>query len=193
MRFLIDIANFNIMQIIVFGCLSMGAYYFFAFDDGSALKQSISNEQNKIQQLEVNIKKKRADFESLKNFKKEVSSKEEAVSLFLNYIPNELSSIDIFSLLNNEAKTTGINIEDKQDQPSVKKEPYEILKIKLKVSGAFPQIVSFLSRLTGQKRMLIVDKIAMSVSANKKIILADLDIFAFRYSEKQTEEKKEGG
>ncbi len=189
MRLLLDIANFGLIQIIVFGCLSMGGYYFFAFDDGNSLKESLSNMENQISQVEISIKKKEKEFLDLEIFKKEILLKEKSVNYFLNYIPNQLSSIDVFSLLNSEAKVAGINIEDKQDQPSLQKDSYEVLQIKLRVSGAFPQLVLFLSRLTDQKRILVVDNISMNISNDKKLIMADLNILAFRYNEQ--EQKKE--
>ena len=193
MKILFNISNLSLAQIIVFGCLSMGGYYFFMYNDGSQLRQSISDAEGKSQQIDTGIKKKETELKNLKDFKKEVSLKEKSVNYFLNFIPNQLSSIDVFSLLNREAKDTGINIEDKKDQPSLREESYEILRIKLKVSGAFPQVVLFLSRLTNQKRVLIVNNVSISVADNKKSILADLDIFAFRYHEKKEKEKEKDG
>ncbi|MGI9548437.1 MAG: type 4a pilus biogenesis protein PilO [Bdellovibrionales bacterium] len=191
MKFIVNIANFDFVQIIVFGCLLMGVYWMLIFNDGSELNKQISDTENQVQQLEASVIKKQKEIKSLEDFKKEVSLKEKTVSYFLNYIPNELSSIDIFALLNKEAKVTGVNIEDKQDQASLTQEAYEILRIKLKVSGSFPQVVLFLSQLTKQKRILIVDNVSMRVAQDKRLIFADLDVFAFRYMAEKEKEIEE--
>jgi len=193
LRFLLDIAHLSLANIIVFGGVLTGVYYFSLYDDGSYLKKQITKEKTNIQQTEGEIKKQEEKLKHLETFKTELSVSEKSVSYFLNYIPNELSTIDIFALLNEEAKKAGINIEDKRDQPSSYHEFYEILHIKLKISGSFPQLALFCANLTQQKRILIVDTIYVNMSSDNKMIVADIDIFAFRYDKTKEQEAAKKG
>ena len=183
MRILIDIANFQFIQILVFGSLFLGIYYFTMYDDGSALRKTIADIQEKTQQVEEQVEKKQQKLEEVKTFEQEILSQEEAVKYFLNFIPSSLTFTDVSTLLINEAKSSGVNIEVKQDERIDEQDDseYHTLNIQLTVNGAFSQILLFLSKLTEQKRILIVKDIGMKIDRHTQLIEANMSILAYRY------------
>lgn len=188
MRILFDIANLKIFQIVIFGSFLLGIYYFTMYDDGSDLRGSIASIQTNIDQTSEQVSKKQKEIEDIKDFEQEVLSQEDIIKHFLNFIPSSLTFTDVSSLLIKEAKSAGINIEVKRDEQADKEEnsEYSTLKVQLTVSGAFSQILLFLSKLTNQRRMLVVNNINMRMDRTSGLIGADLLISAYRY-EKQEE------
>ena len=192
MRLLFDFANFKLAQIIIFGSMLVGISYFTWFDNGKGLQSNIDSARTSITQVSSQIKAKEKELEEIKAFEREIANQEEVVKKLLIYIPEILTFTDISALLIKEAKSSGVNIEDKQDELVQKEEgsDYRILNTKLKVSGAFSHVLSFLSKLTIQKRMLVVDRIEMNMDRENQSIKASMNVSAYRY-EKQKEEKQE--
>ena len=193
MRILLDISNFTIIQIIAFGCLFLGIYYFTMYDDGSSLKDSIVEIQADIEEVSGKVVEKREELEKIKIFEREVLNQENVVKQFLHFIPSSLTYTEVSSLLIKEAKSSGINIEVKRDERiGVKKgSEYSTLTVRLKISGAFSQILLFLSKLTSQKRILVVNSINMQIDRETGLRQADLQIDTYRYE--LGSEEEEGG
>lgn len=194
MRIIFDIARFRFIQILVFGSFLVGLFYFTIYDDGSELRKAIAEVKTKIQQTEAQVAKQQKELDELKIFEQEILNEQEAVKYFLNFIPNSLTFTEVSTLLISEAKSAGVNIEVKQDKQTTQKKDseYHTLGVQLTVNGAFAQILLFLSRLTDQKRILVVNNIDMRVNQQSQLIGANLNISAYRYEElnKKSEDKK---
>ena len=183
MRIFYDLAGFGLAQIIIFGCFFMGGFYFFKYDDGSSLRQETVAVQENIKKMEVDIRSQEAELKKAEEFKEALAKEAQNVNYLLNYLPNELSPVDIFSILTKEARSTGVNIEDKRDSPLETGEYYDTLKIHLTVKGSFSHVLSFMSQLTDQKWILVVNTVAMSEESKDGGLKANLDISAFRYKD----------
>lgn len=193
MNFLFSLANFQLFSIIVFGGFFLGGYYFAFYDDGSALEKAISDVQTQTRQVEGDISKTQKEIENVKIFEREIKTQQKAVRYFLNYIPNSLTFTEIYTLVLQTAKSSGVNIEVKKDQQTEVQETedteYHALTVELKISGAFSQIVLFLSQLTTQKRILIVNNIDMRVERPSPLITADIELMAYRLQSSLSEKK----
>ncbi|MCY4321371.1 MAG: type 4a pilus biogenesis protein PilO, partial [Bdellovibrionaceae bacterium] len=141
----------------------------------------------------------RSEIEQVRLFEQEIENNKKVIKFFINYIPASLTFAEVSSLVNKEASSSGVNIESKEDsqyQGGNENTDYDVLNLKLRASGSFPQIMFFLSRLTSQKRLLIVDNINLSSTPNSEEIMSDINLLAYRYTgvnideqEKQTLEK----
>lgn len=200
MRLLWDISNFSLFQIIVFGFFFLGIYYFVWHNDGSYLQKSIDDIQVNINQSLEEVNKQQQEIKNVKLFEQNVLQQEDIIKQFLNFIPTSLTYPEISALLIKEAKSSGINIEVKQDEQvnqAQQETDYRALKVKLTISGSFAQILLFLSKLTNQKRILIVENINMRINENNNLIEANLSIVAYRHeprpSPPASQEKNEEG
>ncbi|MCZ0931837.1 MAG: type 4a pilus biogenesis protein PilO, partial [Oligoflexia bacterium] len=142
------------------------------------------------------VAKVKAEIEQIKLFEREVLNHKKVIKFFLNYIPASLTFTEISSLVNKQALSSGVNIESKEDNqfenPGENTE-YDILNLKLKVSGSFSQIMFFLSKLTDQNRLLVVNKIDLNISSEAKQIMSNINLLAYRYRENIEEPAKEQG
>jgi len=193
LQLLINIANFQFIQILVFGSFFLGIYYFTVYDDGSALRKSIVEVQKKIEQVEQQVKRKQQELNEVKTFEQEILAQEEAVKYFLNFIPSSLTFTDVSALLINEAKSSGVNIEVKRDERVDERDDseYNTLNIQLTVNGAFSQILLFLSKLTDQKRIHVVKNINMRMNRQTQLVKVGRSILAYRYRSFQKDEMPE--
>ena len=194
MKILSDISNLTFVQIVVFGSVLTGVFYFSFYDKGTKLMEQIENTNLQIQQTEATLQKKQNEIDRLIQFEKDLAVDEKSINVFLDYISTDMTTIDMFRLVTREAKMAGVNIEDKRDQGMDEQEMLDVLKTTLKISGSFSQIVFFLSKLTAQKRILLVDRIQVESREKKELVIASMDIYAFRYkpSASKEDKKKEG-
>ena len=188
-----DISNLNAFQMVVFGSVLTGVFYFSLYNDGSALKRQTEEVRSQIQTAEKDLEKKQEELDRLIQFERDLEVDEKSIGIFLEYIPEEMTTVDMFRFITKEAKLSGVNIEDKRDNGMKEEELFSSLKISLRVSGSFPQIVFFLSRLTAQERILLVDTIQVESFQSNRLVKASMNIYAFRYKGIPAEEEKEEG
>ena len=195
-QLLSNIALMGVMQIVVLGGFLLGMYYFTFYDDGTYLRKKTAEVQTQVKIADQKIQKQKEEVARLVNFQKSLEREARAIKYFLSYIPNEYTVIDVFHFLTQEAKSAGINIEDKSDRGVEDGDIYDALKVNVKVAGSFSQVLLFLSRLTAQKKILVVKEINFTLvnsEGNQKRITANMTVYAYRYKEqKPDEEKKEG-
>ena len=75
-------------------------------------------------------------------FEQEVEHNKKVIKYFINYIPDSLTFAEISSLVNKEALFSGVNIESKEDsqyESGSEDTDYDVLNLKLRVSGSFSQ------------------------------------------------------
>ena len=196
-QFLSGIALMGVTQMVVLGGFLLGMYYFTFYDDGSYLKKKTAEIQTQVKTADQKILKQKEEVARLVNFQKSLEREARAIQYFLSYIPNEYTVIDVFHFLTREAKAAGINIEDKTDQGVEDGDIYDALKVNVRVAGSFSQVMLFLSRLTAQKKILVVRNIDFSLvnkDGDRERVTANMTVYAYRYKEqkKPEEEKKEG-
>ena len=189
MKIIYDIVNFKLPQIVIFGAFFTGIFYFTSYNDGTNIKNDIKSIQTQVDQLKVQLRKKQDELVDVKNFKRDLLQEEETIKHLINFVPDSLTFTDISFLLIRAAKATGVNIDLKEDKivRTQKDLDYSILEIQLKVNGSFSQILLFLSKLTEQKRMLIVKNIDMKINSSNRLIESDLLIVSYRYKKQDKE------
>lgn len=192
MNFLNDISNLNFVQIVVFGGILTGGFYFTLYNDGSVLMKQIEAENKRFKKVEEKLRIKKEELKRLIQFEEDLKRDEKSIGVFLDYIPEKMTTFEMFRFITQEAKLSGVNIEDKTDHGVEEKEMISALKASLRVSGSFQQIVFFLSKLTAQKRILVVDKIQIKSVEKAQQVIASMDVYAYRYKI-ISPEKKEGG
>ena len=193
MAFILHFAQNSLIQIFVFGSFFMGLYYFSFYNDGELLRQEIKAVKVKIQTAQKNIDKTKIEIDNILIFKSEVETKQEIVKALINYTPETLTFNEVSIIITNEALASGVNIESKKDG-SVDDIPdtnYQTLNMDIELVSSFSQLMFFLSKLTQQKRILIVQNIEIKIDQNKDFVLTRIQLLAYRYqAPKENPEKK---
>lgn len=192
MNFLNDISNLTLMQILVFGSMLTGGFYFTFYNNGSALMKQVQAEETRLKKAGEELRIKKEELKRLIQFEEDLKKDEKSIGVFLDYIPEQMTTIEMFRFITQEAKMSGVNIENKTDHGVEDKEMVSALKASLKVSGSFQQIVFFLAKLTAQKRILVVDKIQLKSMEKAQQVMASMDVYAYRYNTLPPEDKEDG-
>lgn len=191
MFFILSFAQNSIIQIFVFGSFLMGVYYFSFYNDGEFLRKEIKAVKADIQTARQNVDKTRIEIDNLLIFKSEVEKNQEIVKALINYTPESLTFNEVSTIITNEALVSGVNIEAKRDG-SVDDVPdtnYQTLNVEIKLLSSFSQLMHFLSKLTQQKRILIVHSIDIKIDQDKDFVSTRIRLLAYRYQ--QPEKKPE--
>ena len=192
MKFIQELAYFGMLQVLISGIFLSGIFYFTIFDKGGTILENIEAAKKEIATLEQASKKQEKELQETLAFKKSVEKNSHMVEKFLGYIPNKQSSIDVFTFLTKEAKESGVNIRSKRDEGVFDMDNYDALKVKLSLSGSFSQILLFLSRLTAQKRIMIVEHIDITLPDDSvRKVQASMSIHAYRYKTQPAKEEQE--
>ena len=191
MKFLLSLANSSLIQIFVFGSFFTGLYYFSFYDDGKALRKEIERVKTQAQSAQTNIEETKIEIDNVLSFKKVVEKDEEFVKVFLNYTPDSLTFNEISTLVNNEASDSGVNIQSKRDVSinDVTDRDYQTLHLEIELVSSFSQLMFFLSKLTMQRRILIIESIDVKIDQGEGFVLTQIKLLAYRY--KKPEEQQE--
>ena len=190
MLFLLNLAQSSLIQICVFGCFLMGLYYFSFYNDGEQLRKEIKGVKTQIQGTQKKVEETQTQIDNNLTFKSELEKQQEVIKALLNYTPNTLTFNEISILINNEALSSGVNIESKRDVSvtDVPDKEYQTLNLDIALTSSFSQLMFFLSKLTQQKRILIVESIDVKVDPAKDLVSANIKILAYRYKAKKKQE-----
>ena len=186
------LAYMGLVQIIMLGSFFTGVFYFSLYDNGSNINQKIKETKTKIEEVSASLSKEQANLKNAIEFKEKAERDGDLVQSFLNYLPNQQTAIDIFGFITKEAKVAGIDIMSKRDNGVYEMKNYDALKVNLRVKGSFSQVLFFLSRLTHQKRIMVIENIDINIpNTSSKQIQASMNIYAYRYkvSSKEKEDK----
>ncbi|MBC6415305.1 MAG: type 4a pilus biogenesis protein PilO [Bdellovibrionales bacterium] len=195
MKVLLNLANHSIIQIFVFGAIFGGLYYFTFYDDGENLRKEIKQVQEEVKTTQDEIKKTEQELENALIFKKEIEFNEEMIQVFLDFVPSSLTFTDVSTLIIEQARLSGVNIESKRDGSveDISNYNYQTLNMEIEITGSFYQLMFFLSSLTKQKRMLIVNEIDIKLGENNILLSSTIKLLAYRYKiedEKPNEDEK---
>ena len=192
MGFILNFAQNSIIQIFVFGSFFMGLYYFSFYNDGEFLRKEIKTVKTDIQTAKKNIGKTKIEIDNILVLKNEIETQQKIVKALINYIPESLTFNEVSTIITNEALASGVNIESKKDG-SVDDIPdtnYQTLNVEMELMSSFSQLMFFLSKLTQQRRILIVQSIDIKIDQNKDFVLTRIQLLAYRYQEPKENPEK---
>jgi len=189
MTFLLSFANNSLIQIFVFGSFFLGLFYFSFYDDGTDLRNEIQGVRSQIQTVQGGVQKTKTEIENVLVFKAGLEKEEELVKALLNYTPEKLLFNEISILLNNEALSSGVNIESRRDGSvdDIPNTEYQALSLDIELTSSFSQLMIFLSKLTQQPRILIVESIDVKIYKTKDLLSTRIKLLAYRYKKPELE------
>lgn len=126
--------------------------------------------RTQISQLEADLAAKRQVLQDTKDamasaekFEKAVRDSEAKFQGVLKYLPTESSNIGLTSLLNERARSSETRLLELKPTNSIdRKDFYETVKLNLKLSGTFEQLMRFMSGLTRAERLLTFENLKIS-------------------------------
>jgi Tfp pilus assembly protein PilO len=177
-------ARLTMMRALILGAFVASLYYFFIFDSGTqqqsaiaAAKADIVNQQKQLTQ--INQKLDRA-----LEYQRSASEMGEALNKLLAYIPENFRLQDFMKTVSEEAKMSGLNIirvaENRGMGNQAKHTDFEELAVNVELQGTFAQQMTFLSNLTKQKQIFILQKFTLDREGGANSNDVEIPILNFR-------------
>ena len=136
---------------LIFGLL----YYFAPFDGGAKLTRQIQEEQIKVNQKELEIKKIQAAFEDMEKFQKEIEEVAKNMLDFDEYFSETMPVLELQSSISEKAEQYTLVVNNmKPVERSSEFPAYQETAVSFDVEGNFHNVMEFLSELTQMKRAI---------------------------------------
>ena len=167
----------------------LGALYWFVFyNHGGAVKAEAESLRQEIVASDKTLDEKKRKLKELVEFDDSVKQMGKELELFLNYIPQKLTTLMMYEDLTRIAQECSIDLKDvKNSQLSKGVKLYETLTVNLTIEGEFSNFLIFLSKLTELDKIVMIDNIQLRPVSNaekgsSQKITAQLNLSGFRYS-----------
>lgn len=203
MPLLAKLNNISFVQALMASFVLGAFYYFIVYDDGLNLL-------NQIQQANVELQTEEKSSSTIEQGYKRATQYQELVGTMgptfqglMDYLPAKMSMADLMRSISNEAKASGVNIDQVREAGSAKAQEdqnlfYNTIAVGVDLSGTFTQHLLFLSNLTRLPQILMIDVLSMSAGKSAEgsgspIINMNATIAGYRYDEAAEKPKAKGG
>ncbi|MCB0350937.1 MAG: type 4a pilus biogenesis protein PilO [Bdellovibrionales bacterium] len=193
--------NLTFGKALLIGIAIAGTYWLSMYDDGVVKETQIKTIEAEIteQVKEIeSINKAIADAERFQQKMNELGAEMERVLLAM---PAQLTGLDLMSIISNEAKSVGaeinrINSSDKpngQNSASDQSTFYEPVLVEVDIAGTYNQMMLFLSNLTRLDKIITTQRIELKLSPDSSPMSPKINmkanLLAYRYLPKSKEAK----
>jgi Tfp pilus assembly protein PilO len=185
-----DVMNrITVVRAMILGMVLAAFYYFMMFDPGMAQQTQISNNTNRISDLQRTIEDNQKKLDRAAVYKKTASEIGSTINKLLSLVPEKFGMTDLMRIISNEAKVAGLSlstVKPESTKISAMAPEFEELIATVDISGSFLQHMVFLSNLTKINQILITKKIEFQHQRDGRgdeppTVGMKVEIVAFRY------------
>lgn len=187
-------ARLTMVRALILGAFIASLYYFFIFDAGTTQQSSIASMRADIVSQQKQLTEVSQKLDRAIEYQRSAAEIGEALNKLLAYIPENFRLQDFMKTVSEEAKVAGLNIirvseNHNSNYNSAKRTDFEELAVSVELQGTFAQHMTFLSNLTKQKQIFILQKFTMDRDQNNgagnemevPILSFKGEIHAYRY------------
>jgi type IV pilus assembly protein PilO len=156
------LAYYSMIQVIGFGLIAAGAYYFIGYDDGAAIQAQIVSVSSQIEQEEVKKKDTEATLKEEASMKESVGELSQQFQEISRRLPSVLSSIDINRSIDTFAKSAGVNVKSKKPGSVAQKEIVDEVPVDVTLEGSYAELAQFIYYVSTAERLTRVRNFVIS-------------------------------
>ena len=168
--------------------LLLGFAYYYIFLSSSYMQ--ISEFQQEVDELELEVSKKRGIAANLKKYRQEVKELDLELSKALRELPDKKDIDSLLAKISDKAKNSGLQVELFQPSPEKYGDFYSEIPVQLKVNGRFHQVAVFFNEVGDLDRIVNLKEFAIKKLDGDKKGQLDITLTAasFRFLD-ETERK----
>ncbi|MBX3035023.1 MAG: type 4a pilus biogenesis protein PilO [Bdellovibrionaceae bacterium] len=156
------LVNYSVAQVAAFGLILGLGYYFFLYDDGSALEAQIASLQGEITREEEKKKETDATLQEEARIKDAVGSLSQQYQEISRRLPNSLSSIELNRHIDSFARNSGASIKARQPMPNTAMEIVEEVPVKITLEGNYGELAEFVYQVALSERVTAMQAFTIS-------------------------------
>lgn len=161
-KFFDTLAAQEIGKILIMGLALTAFYWYFVYDDGSALdarmaglNQELTEEENKKKDTDNTLKQ----VQEMQEKVGQLSQKYQEIS---RRLPAVLFSIDINKAIDDFARNSGVSVKQKRPGENVKKEVVEEVPVEVSLEGTYAELAQFAYLVSSAERMARVKNVTIT-------------------------------
>ena len=183
--------NLNLVGIIFLSGIFSAVFYFALYENGDYLKKQVEDVKNQIIQTDSKMRQQEEKLREAVIFDDSVKKLGRDIEMFLQYLPEKLTTLNLFSDITKVSQDTLINIKTMTNSKSVEGNTgmYDSIAVQLSVEGNFAQLLVFLSKLTTLDKFITVKDIRIRPVGGKQTegvknqkIAAEMTLIGYRYA-----------
>lgn len=159
---LLQLADLAWPKVIGIGLVVTAGYYFGMRDDGSAILASLQNQKQEFETATKQLAATKKAMENAERFEIEIKAAKAQFERVSEFMPPRLSTADLTTLMSEKAAKAGVRLlstspKTAEGNDTAKSTFFDSLRILFKIEGSFAQILTFLSQVSRDSRMLTFD------------------------------------
>lgn len=171
-------------RVFLIAAVVAGLYWQFGLEEGVTEEQFQAAEVSK-EKAQASLEDTQKKIADLKKFREELDLMNSQFQQVVELMPTEVNIADFMLLIREEATKTGARVKKLEPAKDVKTvDFYETRKLDIVLEGSYAQILTFLSNLSRLKRLVTVDKLALSqtvtVDQESKVLFSGT-LVSYRY------------
>lgn len=165
-----------IVALILFGLVLGGGYWFFVKDQYAQLERVEKQEV----ELKSQYEQKAYKVANLQTFKNQMVEMEETFGALVKQLPSDTEVPGLLEDITNTALGSGLDLQEISLQPEQKKDFYIELPIKIRVTGTYHELASFVSSIAGLPRIVTLHDFTIKPTSSEGDTL-NMDVLARTY------------
>lgn len=179
----------KIAVVILLSAALAGLWFYFDTKDQLAELETVRKKEVELKQTFARKQKKAANLEE---YKQQLAEMEKTFGDMLRQLPNKAEVPALLIDVSQTGLASGLEFELFQPQGEVKKDFYAELPIKVRVTGNYAQLGTFVSGLASLPRIVTVHDVAIVPVKDGDRLVMNAVIKTYRYLEEDEMEKPKG-
>jgi len=157
-----DLGKLAYTKVMVIGLIVGALFYFFVYDDGSAIDAQLVGVRQKLAQEEVKKKETENTLKQVREMQDTVGRLSTQYQEISKRLPPVLYSIDINKTIDGFARTSGVKIKSKKPASDIPGEVVEEVPIDVILEGSYTELAQFTYFVSTAEKMSRVKKIVIT-------------------------------
>lgn len=159
---LMRLSTFSYQKAFIIGLLLAGLYYLMMFDDGSSIQSQIQTVQASIAEEEQKAQQADAALKEVEQVRVTVGALSEQFRIVSQALPTDIQMSDIIRAVDAVSKSSGVSIKTKEPRPTINREYYEEIPLRIAMEGTYSEVTLFLYYLASTERIMKVNNFVIS-------------------------------
>jgi len=170
----------KLTTIVILSLVVVGLWFYFDTKDQLAELEQVRSQEESLKQTFAFKQKKAANLEE---YKQQLAEMEKTFGDMLRQLPNKAEVPALLVDVSQTGLASGLEFELFQPQGEVKKDFYAELPIKVRVTGTYDQLGSFVSGLASLPRIVTVHNVSITPMDKSEKLQMNATIKTYRYLE----------
>lgn len=149
-------------KVLLIGLFLTGFYWYFLYNDGTAIDAQIQTVSQQLQEEENKKKDTDATLKQVQEMQEKVGQLSQKYQEISRRLPSVLFSIDINKAIDDFARNSGVSVKSKRPGENIKKEVVEEVPVDVSLEGSYAELAQFTFLVSTAERMARIKNIVVS-------------------------------